>query len=80
MHPPIKVKKGEAFSISFVAVDWVNNAQIFSILSSSGGSFIVKVTKNCTDLTFNVLSTQDSEILNLYTDGPCGNNPISTRH
>ena len=77
MHPPIKVKKREVFSISLVTVDQVNNildAQIFSILSSSGGGFIASegqqfqsVTENCTDLTFNVLSTQDSEILSLYS-------------
>ena len=87
-HPPIRVKKGEAFNVSLVAVDQVNNtldANIFSFLSSSGGGFgegqqSQSVNENCTDLTFNVYSPQISEILHVYADGPCGRNAISTSH
>ena len=78
--PPIKVKKGEAFTVSLVAVDQVNHsvdANVISFLNSSSGGFgegqqTQDVGTNCTSLTYNVFSPQDNEIMKLYADGPCG--------
>ena len=83
--PTIKVKKGYALSLSLIALDQVYhpvNANISSFLSSQDGRSnegqqTQPVERNCTDLTFNVDSPHDSEILNLYADGPCGSNPLS---
>ena len=79
-QPLIEVKKGEAFTVSLVAVDQVNNsveANIISSLSSSHGGFgegqqIQDVGTNCTSLTYNVFSPHDNETMKLYADGPCG--------
>ena len=78
--PLIKVKKGEAFTVSLVAVDQVNHsvdANIISFLSSHNGGFsegqqIQGVEKNCTTITFNVFSPHESQTINLFADGPCG--------
>ena len=86
--PPIKVKKGEAFTVSLVAVDQVNHsvdANIISSLSSQDGGFregqqIQSVGRNCTDLTFNVVSPYDLETINLFADGPCGSSKPSIRN
>ena len=83
---PIKVKKGETFKVSLVAVDQVNHSVEANIISSlaHGGSFsegqqTQSVGKNCTDLTFNVYSQRDNEVINLYADGPCGSSQLSIR-
>ena len=86
--PTITVKKGEAFNVSVVAVDQVNNtvdANIFSYLSSfnsgcGAGQQIKKLGRNCTDLTYNVFSPHNSETINLFADGPCGRAALSTSH
>ena len=86
--PPIKVKKGEAFTVSLVAVDQVNhsvNANISSSLSSQDGGFregqqTQSVERNCTKITFNVFSPHGSETINLFADGPCGSSTLSIRH
>ena len=86
--PLIKVKKGAAFNVTLVAVDQVNHsvdANINSSLAFPGGGFVEgqqsqKVTSNCTDLRFNILSPEDSETLTLFPDGPCGSSTPSTRH
>ena len=86
--PPIKVKKGETFTVSLVAVDQVNhsvNANISSSLSSHDGGFregqqTQSVGRNCTNITFNVFSPHDSETMNLFADGPCGSSIPSIRH
>ena len=85
-QPPIKVKKGEAFTVSLVAVNQVGHsvaANVISFLSSSYGRFgegqqTQAVNSNCTNLTYNVFSPQD-EILKLYADGPCGSSLLSVR-
>ena len=88
-HPPIKVKKGETFKVSLVAVDQVNHsvdADIISFLASPDSGFsdlgqqTQPVGKNCTDLTFNVISSSDSDTINLYADGPCGSSELSQRN
>ena len=84
----ITVKKGEAFNVSVVAVDQVNNtadANITNSISSSDGGFgegqqTQSVGRNCTDLTYNVFSPHDNETINLFADGPCGNAALSTSH
>ena len=86
--PPVKVKKGEAFTVSLVAVDQVNHsvdANIISSLSSHDGGFregqqTQSVERNCTKITFNVFSPHDSETINLFADGPCGSSTPSIRH
>ena len=86
--PTITVKKGEAFNVSVVAVDQVNNtvdAKITTFISSpeSGlgeGQQTQSVRRNCTDLTYNVYSPHDSETINLFPDGPCGSAALSTSH
>ena len=85
--PNITVKKGEAFNVSVVAVDQVNNTVLGTITSfiSSDGGFgegqqAQSVGTNCTDLTYNVYSPHDNETITLYADGPCGNAALSTSH
>ena len=86
--PKIKVKKGGVFIVSVVAIDQVNNtvnANITSVLSSRYGGFgegqqTQSVGKNCTPLTYTVFSPHDSETINLFADGPCGNAALSTSH
>ena len=84
--PPIKVKKGETFNVSLVAVDQVNHsveANIISSLSHDGGFSEGQQTQsvgtNCDDLTFNVFSQHDNELINLFADGPCRSSQLSTR-
>ena len=88
-QPPItKVKKGEAFTVPLVAVDQVNHsvdANIISSLSSQRGGFsegqqTQSVGKKCNNVTFNVFSRYNFEIINLFADGPCGSSALSTRH
>ena len=84
--PTITVMKGEAFNVSVVAVDQVNNtvdAKIITTLSSSDGGIgegqqTQSLRSNCTDLTYNVYSPHGNETINLYADGPCGNAALST--
>ena len=86
--PTITVKKGEAFNVSVVAVDQVNytvDANVTIFISSSDGGFgegqqTQSVGRNCKNLTYNVFSSYDSETINLFADGPCGNAALSTSH
>ena len=85
--PPTKVKKGEAFNVSLVAVNQVNHsveAIIISSPASTDGGFregqqTQGVRSNCTNITFNVYSPHDIEAINLFPDGPCGNSQPSIR-
>ena len=86
--PPIKVKKGQAFTVPLVAVDQVKysvDANITSILISPSGGIgegqqTQKVKRNCTDLTFNVFSPDKYETIVLFAAGPCGSSTFSIRH
>ena len=86
--PTITVKKGEAFNVSVVAVDQVNNtveanvsSSLFSFNSGFGeGQQFQKLGRNCTDLKYNVYSPHNSETINLFADGPCGSAALSTSH
>ena len=81
----IRVKKGELFIVSLVAVDQVNhtiNATIqSSLLSNLGGlgedQFLQNTNELCTDLSFSVFSPHDSEKLTLSVTGPCKDAELS---
>ena len=86
--PTITVQKGKSFNVSLVAVDQVNHtvdANVYSFLSSYHGGLgegqqIENVERKCTNLTFNVFSPHEVEILTLYPNGPCGNDTLSSSH
>ena len=79
----IEVKKGHEFTLSVVAVDQVGQpvdaiiqaALRFTKRAKSGlveGQPTRDIISRCTNLTFNVVSSQRSEILTLHAlDGPC---------
>ena len=81
------VTKGQQFVIEIVAVDQVNNTLAASInaLTSSPESRVGlgqqrQLAQNvCTTLTYEVYSTNPSEELILYADGPCQNAKLSSR-
>ena len=80
---PLKVKKGEIFTVSLVAVDQVNHTVSANITSSlSNGRFgegqqRQSVGRNCTDLVFSVFTPHDYETITLFADGPCGRADLS---
>ena len=77
--PPIRVMKGQNFTIPLVAIDQANhtiNATIRSSLSSNIGGLGVNqvnqsIGETCTNLTFSIMTTMESEELILYAAGPC---------
>ena len=82
--PTIKVKKGELFTVSLVAVDQVNHSVAANIIGSLSGGFdegqqIQAVKNKCTNLTYNVFSKEENETVKLYADGPCGSASLSVR-
>ena len=85
-HPgSIPVKKGEAFTVQAVAVDQVNHTLSTSIRSYlshrlsrlKAGQHVQRVNSSCTNLTYQVYSPMDNDMLNLYANGPCGDKGIS---
>ena len=84
--PSIHVKKGERFTISLAAVDQAGQpveAAITSSLLNEGtfdqGQQTQNVQGACTDLSFNVASPSDNEVLELFAEGPCGDFDLSVR-
>ena len=88
-HPfPIHVKKGETFTVSLVAVDHINNTianstihAYVSLEAKLGEGQSLQQTSgddSCTDLTYSILSPNNSEKLHLYADGPCMSAGMST--
>ena len=84
---PITVKKGESFTVSVVAVDQIGSpvdSIIQSILKFNGsglaeGQLTQNIPGECTELTFNIVSPQNHEVLSLYaSNGPCNNAKLST--
>ena len=78
--PTIEIMKGQVFNVSLVAIDQIGKpvkAMIQSGLTfnESGlaeGQLRWIIPGECTELTFNVISSQNSEKLILYaSDGPC---------
>ena len=84
--PPIWVKKGERFTISVAAVDQNElpiEAVIISSLLNEGvldqSQQTQQVQGKCTDLSFNVASPSDHEVLEMITESSCGNSDLSVR-
>ena len=84
---PIVVKKGESFSVRLSAVDQIGHpviATVQSILNfnESGlaeGQLTRNINAECTDLTFNIISPHNDEVLSLYaSNGPCNDAELST--
>ncbi|XP_064389952.1 uncharacterized protein LOC135337875 [Halichondria panicea] len=85
----ISVRKGQAFTISIMAVDQagnpMNNAKIHSsVITESSrvdrlkeGQAQQEVGNQCTELEYNVFSQDSSAQVELYADGPCNNLGIS---
>ena len=85
--PIIRVRKGETFKVSLVAVDQFNHSIESNLFSSlaldsafSEGQQTQSVGRNCTDLTFNVFSLSDYASISLFADGPCGSSQLSIRN
>ena len=76
--PSIQVKKGEKFTISLAAVDQHGHpveAAITSSLLKEGtlgqGQQTQEVLSECTELSFNIASPSDDEVLELFAEGSC---------
>ena len=76
--PSIQVKKGENFTISLAAVDQAGHpveAAITSSLLKEGtlgqDQQTQELLSECTDLSFNIASPSDDEVLELFTEGSC---------
>ena len=76
----IEIKKGQTFPLTAVAVDQIGQSVSATIqatlnFTESGldeGQLARKIPVNGSELTFNVVSPENSEILTLYaSDGPC---------
>jgi hypothetical protein len=86
---PFKIMKGKQFNVEVVAVDQTNNSlsgKIWSYLlnfenySSFGHrQWHQNVNPVCTNLTFGICASKDTEMLHLYPEGPCKSAGISTR-
>ena len=78
-QPHVTTQKSQKFTLTVVVVDQVNStidAYVRSSLSKGGslgeGQQLQHVTKQCTNLTFNISSLNSSEELILYADpSPC---------
>ena len=85
--PRIFVKKGEAFTVRAVTVDQVENPVNGTVLASviSEGTQLKvdqsrKITNGvCTELIYNVFSTEANVTFQLYPHGPCDDNGISSK-
>ena len=84
--PTIDIKRGETIAVQVVAVDHVNHTingtTIYASLNMTVGGLgdgqeTQRTYKGCTELSFDLLSTHDSEELLLYADGPCTSRGIS---
>ena len=78
--PAIEVMKGQAFNVSLVAIDQmgkpvkatIRSGLTFNESGLAEGQLRWIIPGECTELTFNVISSQNSEKLILYaSDGPC---------
>ena len=79
VHSDVSVRRGETFTLSVMAVDHVYspvNATIQGYLSSTESNLVsgqvTPISDECTNVSFQITSPQDSELLTLYaSDGPC---------
>ena len=81
-------KKGERFTLFLTAVDQMDNSANATLISSlkpnSGAVGRLKegqryrdISDQCTELDFNVYSNQESQVIQLYSVGPCESQGIS---
>ena len=81
----VNVMKGEAFNVTLVAVNQVSKAVEALVLSKTLSTegylnsmqYKRKISNTCTNLTFNVYSSNFSDSLVIYADGPCRDMGIS---
>ena len=73
-----EVQKGQPFNVSVVAVDQIRTpvrAQVLASLSPIKGSLgegkSTHLANSCTDISYSVFSSDESETLYLYAEGPC---------
>ena len=85
--PAIDVKKGETFKLSLIALDQAENpveANITTLLSPSDGRFsegqqTQTIQQHCTQLSFNLFSPSNFDILTpIAVDSPCRNSRLFT--
>ena len=74
----VQVKKGEMFNLSIVAVDQVKTAiraKVFSLLSSQDSDLTegqgAWSSTSCTNISFSILSSNETESLEMFAAGPC---------
>jgi predicted outer membrane repeat protein len=85
VHSDASVRRGETFTVSVMAVDHVYspaNATIQGYLSSTASNLIsgqvTPISNRCTNVSFQITSPRDSELLTLYaSDGPCKDAALS---
>ena len=85
--PKISTRRGEMFSITAVTVDQVENPVNGTVLArviSDGTRLKVgqaqQVTAGkCTELVYNVFSTEKEATFEVFPNGPCSNNGISSK-
>ena len=86
-HPRIFVRRGEAVSIKAVVVDQIENpvnGTVLSTVISVGTSLGVDQShqatiKQCTDLTYNIFSSEANASIELFPNGPCVDMGISRK-
>ena len=86
-HSMFRIKKGETFKVSVLAIDQAGNpvnATIHSTVATESGVGRLKegqteqrVGNQCTELEYNVFSQDGSAQVELYADGPCTNLGVS---
>ena len=74
----IQTTRGQKFNVSVLATDQGNSttsSQVTAVLSPTArlklGQTLQAISQHCTDLTYNLYSTETHEQLILYPDGPC---------
>ena len=83
----VEVKKGQTFTLSVVAVDQtgqpisatIQTSLLFTTSGLAEGQLAREIPAQCTNLTFNVVSSYNSESLTLYaSNGPCRDADLSS--
>jgi predicted outer membrane repeat protein len=85
VHRDVQIRKGEEFTLSVMAVDQVFNptsataqAILLSTESNLFSGQVSLITYTCTDVSFRISSSRNSEELTLYaSDGPCKDAELS---
>ena len=88
-HKNVSVRRGGTFRLMVTAVDQVLNQVTGTIISAfsnntNTGHFNEGQTKrsinnSCTELEYNVYSDRPEVLIDLYADGPCGDEGLSKR-